>query len=378
MSQLTERNTASETNPKADGVLDYVVIGAGIAGLTAASCLNKAGKAVAVFEKARGTGGRLSSKRVVNTSTTDNDTFMAFDLGSASLVASSTDFAEALEAWHQRGAVALWFKDDSEKIHYVGTPRNSAVTRYLSKDLECHFSTRVTDVEYIDGLWHVFTEGSHSSQGHSSQHHSSQRPQKTLLAISHNVIIAAPPQQAIDLLPNDSTLQNSLSEVKVDPQWVMGVQTDTELANLQCLQYPDSDIIASISLESSKPGRTSGQSSLATINDEKADVVLQVQATAAWTQNHLDLSSEQVSSKLMVELERLTQQPINTLNCYSHRWLYSRIAQSAGIKQGYLWDEKGLGLIGDYINNDYEGIESAWFSGKQLADWLTFNESKEA
>ena len=35
-------------------------------------------------------------------------------------------------------------------------------------------------------------------------------------------------------------------------------------------------------------------------------------------------------------------------------------------------------LIGDYINNDYEGIESAWFSGKQLADWLTFNESKEA
>jgi len=33
MSQLTERNTAIETNPKADGVLDYVVIGAGIAGL---------------------------------------------------------------------------------------------------------------------------------------------------------------------------------------------------------------------------------------------------------------------------------------------------------------------------------------------------------
>ncbi len=373
MSQLTERNTASETNPKVDGVLDYVVIGAGIAGLTAASCLNKVGKAVAVFEKARGTGGRLSSKRVANTSATDSDTFMAFDLGSASLVAGSTDFAEVLEAWHQRGAVALWFKDNSEQIHYVGTPRNSAVTRYLSKDLECYFSTRVTDVEYVDGLWHVFTEGSHSSQGHSSQ-----RPQKTLLAISHNVIIAAPPQQAIDLLPNDSRLQNSLSEVKVDAQWVMGMQTDTELANLQCLQYPDSDIIASISLESSKPGRTFGQSSLANINDDKTDVVLQIQATADWTQKHLDSSSEQVSRKLMAELERLFQQPINALNCYSHRWLYSRIAQSAGIKQGYLWDEKGLGLIGDYINNDYEGIESAWFSGKQLADWLTFNESKEA
>ena len=373
MSQLTEKNTASETNLKAEGVLDYVVIGAGIAGLTAASCLNKAGKTVAVFEKARGTGGRLSSKRVATTSATDNDTFMAFDLGSASMVASSTGFAEVLEAWHQSGAVALWFKDESEQIHYVGTPRNSAVTRYLSKNLECHFSTRVTDIEHIDGLWHVFTES-----GGSTLNNSSEGLQKTLLAKAHNVIIAAPPQQAIDLLPSDSTLQNSLDEVKVDPQWVMGVQTDTELANLQSLQYPDSDIIATISLESSKPGRASGQSGLAIKNDDKTDIILQVQATADWTKNHLDVSSEQVSRKLMAELERLSQQPINTLNCYSHRWLYSRIAQSAGIKEGYLWDEKGLGLIGDYINNEYGGIESAWFSGKQLADWLRFNESKEA
>ena len=373
MTQVTETDAASVMNKKAQRVLDYVVIGAGIAGLTAASNLHKAGKTVAVFEKARGTGGRLSSKRVASKAATDNDSFMAFDLGSASLVASSTDFAEVLEAWHQRGAVALWFKDNSEQIHYVGTPRNSAVTRYLSKDLECQFSTRVTDVECIDGLWHIFTEGSHANE-----HHSSPRSQKTLLAISHNVIIAAPPQQAIDLLPNDSTLQNSLSEVKVDAQWVMGVQTDTELANLQSLQYPDSDIIASISLESSKPGRNSGQSSLTNINAHKPDVVLQVQATADWTKKHLDETSEQVSRELMAELERLFQQPINTLNCYSHRWLYSRIAQSAGIKEGYLWDEKGLGLIGDYMNNDYEGIESAWFSGKQLADWLTLNESKEA
>ena len=337
MSQLTERNAASDANLKADGVLDYIVIGAGIAGLTAASCLDKAGKIVAVFEKARGTGGRMSSKRVATTFASDSinesnkDKFMAFDLGSVSMVASSTAFAEVLEVWHQRGTVAPWFKDDSGQIHYVGTPRNSAVTRYLSKDLECHFSTRVTDIEHIDGLWHVFAEGAHSSEGHSTESH-----QKTLLAKSHNVIIAAPPQQAIDLLPNDSTLKNAIDEVKVDAQWVMGVQTDTLLDNLQSMQFPDSEIIASISLESSKPGRTSGKSSLGIVDDGENVIVLQVQATAGWTQKHLDLNSEQVSSKLITELENLFQQSINPLNCYSHRWLYSRIAQTAGVKEGYL------------------------------------------
>ncbi len=39
------------------------IIGAGIAGLSAARALNKAGHSVHLFDKSRGSGGRMSSKR---------------------------------------------------------------------------------------------------------------------------------------------------------------------------------------------------------------------------------------------------------------------------------------------------------------------------
>ena len=51
MSQLTERNAASDANLKVDGVLDYIVIGAGIAGCTTAYALARRGIAVTIFDK---------------------------------------------------------------------------------------------------------------------------------------------------------------------------------------------------------------------------------------------------------------------------------------------------------------------------------------
>ena len=42
---------------------DIAIIGAGLAGLTAARVLSRAGRGVRVFDKSRGTGGRLATRR---------------------------------------------------------------------------------------------------------------------------------------------------------------------------------------------------------------------------------------------------------------------------------------------------------------------------
>jgi predicted NAD/FAD-dependent oxidoreductase len=82
-----------------------------------------------------------------------------------------------------------------------------------------------------------------------------------------------------------------------------------------------------------------------------------------------------VIEALSAELEHCIQQPLEVINAYVHRWLYSCVAQGLETREGYLWDEAGLGLIGDYLGNGDYGVESAWLSGKQLADWLTLIDS---
>lgn len=345
MNKISEINIQS---PKVDYLLDFAVIGAGVAGLTAASKINDLGFQVAVFEKARGTGGRMSSKRVAK----NNNEYTAFDLGCVSLTAKSNEFAEQLENWHVKGITAPWWKDHQGRNHYVAVPRNSALTRHLSKDLECHFSTRVVAIEQVDGIWQLYVEDEDEGD-------------KVILARAKNVIIATPPTQAQDLLPANSPFKGLLDKVEVSPQWVMAVEIDNSLSNCPAIQYPNSDIVFSISQEHEKPERSHDS------------VILQVQATANWTSSHLELSHEEVSNGLIQELERYLGQSLNIVNRYAHRWLYSCVAHGLCVKEGFVLDEEGLGLVGDYINSslegEIEGVESAWLSGKKLAEWVALN-----
>jgi renalase len=354
MNQLTELESEQTEQ---DELLDFAVIGAGIAGLTAASNIIVSGYSVAVFEKARGTGGRLSSKRV----TYDNGESMAFDLGCVSLTGESSAFSEQLQRWHSKGVIAPWWKNDQNQTHYVALPRNSGLTRHLSTNIECHFSKKITSIQRIDDIWHLFSDDGENVK---------------LLARSKNVIIAAPPAQAYDLLPAEHHFKRDLENVTVGAQWVMGLEVDNDLSASSVINYPQSDCVFSISQESRKPGR---RDSDAHTDNGCSSIILQIQARADWTQQHLELSHEEVCSVLIGELEHQLQQPLSILNAYAHRWLYSCVTQGIDNQQGYLWDEQGLGVIGDYFNiatkidsnTHVKGVESAWLSGKQLSDWLT-------
>lgn len=343
---MTTHNELDTDASNLDSILDFAVIGAGIAGLTAASKIQEQGYRIAVFEKARGTGGRMSSKRVSK----ENGAFMAFDLGCVSIAGQSEAFCQQLKSWHISGVIKPWFKDDHGRDHYVAVPRNSALTRYLSKDLECHFGTRIVDIQKIEGVWNLFiNDGEHD---------------KKLLVKANNIIIAIPPAQAYDLLPSSSSFKLQLEKVEVSPQWVLAVEVDNVSSYLPLIQHPESNVIFSISQENLKPERDVGRCDSS---------ILQVQATPKWTLDHLNLSPEQISDLLINELERHLEQSLNIKHSYAHRWLYSCVAQGIQAREGYLWDEQGIGLIGDYINTEFEGVESAWLSGKQLAEWITLN-----
>jgi renalase len=355
--KMTNLADLETQNSEPDTLLDFAVIGAGIAGLTAATEISKRGYKLAVFEKARGTGGRLSSKRVADV----DGQFMAFDLGCVSMTGASKNFSQQLKDWYLKGVIEPWFKDAHELTHYVAVPRNSALTRYLSKNLACHFSTQVSSIKRTNNIWHLFTQDINGER---------------LLAKARNVIIATPSPQASDLIPAGSHLKRELEKVEIGAQWVMGLELDNTLSSAHPILYPDSDIIFSVSQESRKPKR---RDNLGHGNHDHVhgSTILQIQATSDWTRQHLESTDEQVSSALLRELEHHVQSPIGIVNAYVHRWLYSCVVAGVDTKGGYLWDEDGLGLVGDYLSNDAYGVESAWLSGKQLADRLTLTNPAE-
>ena len=92
------------------------IIGTGIAGLSAAQALIAAGQNVELFDKSRGSGGRMASKR------TDAG---SVDLGAQYFTARDRRFAEVVQQWRDRGWVVTGLRKVSDM--FISSSRLLAV-----------------------------------------------------------------------------------------------------------------------------------------------------------------------------------------------------------------------------------------------------------
>lgn len=102
------------------------IIGAGLAGLTCGKALQQAGHDVVIFEKSRGIGGRLATRRA--------EPFY-FDHGVAAFTASDDDFQSFVNQLLTEEVVAVWAVDQA-------TPDNSFVSTVSTKP---HSVPKVSD-----------------------------------------------------------------------------------------------------------------------------------------------------------------------------------------------------------------------------------------
>lgn len=321
--------------------LDVLVIGAGMSGLIAATELQKKSFNVAVVEKARGSGGRLSSKRVQSAS---REAMISFDLGCASFDAKTELFRSHLETWSSEGIAKVWRFSETTGSQYVATPRSSSITRYLADQLDVHFATRVTEIRKNNGLWSVFIEGSAQQIGFAQAKH---------------IIFATPPQQAADLLPEGHSYIPALSQSILEPQWVLmlNIKGRLELSD-EYYEFSDS-IISRLILEPSKPERV----------ESKGFQTWVLQADTKWTGDNLDTDKTKLEHELVAELASKTGTPIIVEDAYLHRWLYSVAQLNELTGRVYLDDSNGIWVCGDYLadTTKLSGVEAAFTSGYQLA-----------
>ena len=320
-------------------VMRIAIIGAGIAGLSCALRLQDAGHGVTLFDKGRGAGGRMSTRRV---ETSAGET--AFDHGAQYLTARDPAFVTAVGEWAAAGLIARWpaAGDDA----WVGTPGMNAIVKYLADQADVHWRHRVTEIRRSDAGWHIALSPTDLAPSDLS-------PTDSLIAGPFDaVVIAVPAEQAAPLLADHDPVMAAEAEAcRSSPSWTV------MLAFAQPVAIADdiirhAGIIGWAARNSAKPGRHGPEAWV-------------VQATPDWSTTHLEDSADSVVGRLLAALADHAEEPMpEPIVRAGHRWRYAR---ATAANHGALWNaEARLGAAGDWLLAPR--IESAWLSGRMLAD----------
>ncbi len=175
--------------------LGIAIIGAGITGLTAADHLVKSGREVHVFDKGRGAGGRIATRRTPNG---------VFDHGAPELQAESQEFRDFLAAL---GAIV------GECGSNFGAPGMRSIFDQLISKLDIHQGAEVTAIDRESGGL-----GLHFADGR-------------LVAPFDTVLVTAPAPQARTLVaPVAREIAAEIEKVRMQPIWSCLVEFSEPLA----------------------------------------------------------------------------------------------------------------------------------------------------
>lgn len=134
------------------------IIGAGLAGLAAASTLTDAGVSVTVFEKSRGVGGRATTRREGAWAFDHGAQYATFrDARLAPWIAHWAD-AGVLVEWSARIAVrdgGTWRESPRGDTRWVAVPGMSALGRHLARDLVIRLGTAVASATRSTTGWQL-------------------------------------------------------------------------------------------------------------------------------------------------------------------------------------------------------------------------------
>ncbi len=121
--------------------MHVIVVGAGLAGLSAAGALRDGGHTVTVFDKGRGPGGRVATRRI-GAATIDH--------GAQFFTARDDEFAALVAGWRDAGLVSEWcrgFTDPPDgHPRYVVRGGMNALPKHLAAGLDVRCSSLVFGV----------------------------------------------------------------------------------------------------------------------------------------------------------------------------------------------------------------------------------------
>ena len=297
------------------------IIGAGMAGLACASRLARAGLAPIIFDKGRGIGGRMATKRIEQ---------MQFDHGAQYITAHDDRFAEALGDLQTKGAAAKW-DDGSGRPRFVGVPGMSGLPRAMSEGFDIRQLAQVSAICRETTYWTV--------QVGEEIHHVDQ------------VVITVPAPQLAGLLGQDHPFVVQAADVRFTPCLTLMAAIDAPAPYVS--RRDDAGPLAWIAHNSSKPGRPQGQAT-----------AWVAQASPAFSAQYLEDDPAAVIARMLPLLcDQLSVAANQVIHASAHRWRYARVTAPLG--QPFLHHAKSLYAGGDWCIG--QQVEDAWISGDAIA-----------
>ncbi|MEM7452974.1 MAG: FAD-dependent oxidoreductase [Planctomycetota bacterium] len=318
------------------------IVGAGLSGLIAARTLADQGFSVEVFEKSRGVGGRMSTRRAHDR--------LRFDHGAQYFTVRDERFEKYVQSWTEQGVVARWpdpavgseqrivvlkngaIESESSPLpRFVGTPAMNSICKHLARDADIHFNTRIGRVEPDDERIRLCDETGKS------------------WGTFDSVVVSSPAEQAAAMLESYPGLARVVGAVEMNPCLATMVAFEEPVTDEWVGAFLHDSFLSWVARNGTKPGR------------DRIPESLIIHAGNQWSHEHFDADPEWIAQEMLREFHRVSGTAIQKPeHLVSHRWKYAIPPQPE--KTGCFFDaDAGIAVCGDWASG--ARVEGAFLSG---------------
>lgn len=327
---------------------DFLVVGAGLAGLAFAGDASARGATIRLLDKGRGVGGRAATRRL-------GDEIRA-DHGAQYFTARGERFQQIAQNGIGDGWLAIWnhgfplWKNGEIVTRPEGHPRYAppsgmnALPKHLAKGLDVSLSATVTRIsrDTAGGVWTAHCADEQVFTG-------------------KQLILNLPPTQLLaiagDLLTGE--IRRGLENVVFDPAWTLiaALEEDVPGANWPAIDFEGHPVLSFVSRDHTKR------------RDPNAPPVFIAHSTGAWSREHLEEDPARIQKALLEAVQKEVG-PLKVRSMQAHRWRYAQ--PTAFYPGAFFWNaETGIGGCGDWCGKETpvhgSKVEAALESGWMLA-----------
>ncbi len=326
-------------------MIDVLIVGAGVAGLTAARELARVGREVVVLEKSRGLGGRAATRTVRGN---------RVDHGAQFFTARDARFKKQVDAWRAAGHVVVWsrgfhtLRPGGLKSPADGHPRYvfpagmNTFGKLLGEGLTIKRETRVARV-VKNGGWRVETAGGE-------------------IFSARRLVINTPPEQALELCRDvglDEATRGALETVAFAPCFtvIAGYPPDRAPA-WRGVTVEEHPVLSWVAHDSSKRKNPDTKR-------KNPDTVLVLHSAPAFAREYFERDSKDIEKRMLEAARPLGVWIPQPLWTDGQRWRYSMVTEP--FDEPYLKDDTLL-FCGDWCGG--AKLEAAYLSGLAVAGAL--------